>query len=78
MSDVKDRVVKIIEKHFGVTADKISDSTHFVDDLGADSLATVEFVMELEEEFNIEIPEEEAEKIRTVGATIDYIQSKAA
>lgn len=78
MSDIKDRVVKIVEKHFGVTADKITDNTNFVDDLGADSLANVEFVMDLEDEFGIEIPEDVADKIRTVGAAIDYIKSQAA
>lgn len=78
MSDIKDRVFKIVEKHFGVTVDKITDNTNFVDDLGADSLANVEFVMDLEDEFGIEIPEDIADKIRTVGATIDYIKSQAA
>ena len=78
MSDIKDRVFKIVVKHFGVTADKITDNTNFVDDLGADSLANVEFVMDLEDEFGIEIPEDVAEKIRTVGAAIDYIKSQAA
>lgn len=78
MSDIKDRVFKIVEKHFGVTAEKITDNTNFVDDLGADSLANVEFVMDLEDEFGIEIPEDVADKIRTVGAAIDYIKSQAA
>jgi acyl carrier protein len=78
MSDIKDRVFKIVEKHFGVTSDKITDNTNFVDDLGADSLANVEFVMDLEDEFGIEIPEDVADKIRTVGAAIDYIKSQAA
>lgn len=77
MSDVKERIVKIVQKHFGATA-TVTEETHFVDDLGADSLATVEFVMDLEDEFGIEIPDDEAEKIRTVGAAIDYINSKAA
>ena len=78
MSDIKNRVIRIVEKHFGVTSDKITDTTHFVDDLGADSLSNVEFVMELEDEFGIEIPEDEADKIRTVGAAIEYIKAKAA
>ena len=78
MSDIKDRVFKIVEKHFGVTSDKITDNTNFVDDLGADSLANVEFVMDLEDEFGIEIPEDVADKIRTVGAAFDYIKSQAA
>jgi acyl carrier protein len=76
MSDIKERVVKIVEKHFGVTADNISESTHFVADLSADSLATVEFVMDLEDEFDIVIPEDAADKIRTVGAAIDYIKAQ--
>jgi len=78
MSDIKTRVIKIVEKHFGVKSEEITDNTHFVDDLGADSLSNVEFVMELEDEFGIEIPEDEADKIRTVGAAIDYIKAKAA
>jgi acyl carrier protein len=77
MRDIKDRVFKIVEKHFGVKADKINDNTNFIDDLGADSLANVEFVMDLEDEFGIEIPEDVADTIRTVGAAIEYIKSKA-
>jgi acyl carrier protein len=78
MSDVKNRVIQIIEKQFGVETAKISDETHFIDDLGADSLATVEFVMALEEEFGIEIPDTEAEKIRTVGKAVEFVASKTA
>lgn len=78
MSDVKDRVVKIIVEHLGVDADKAVESAHFVDDLGADSLDTVELVMAFEDEFGIEIPDDSAEKIRTVGAAIDFINSKVA
>lgn len=77
MSDTKERIVKIVQKHFGANAN-VTEETHFVDDLGADSLATVEFVMDLEDEFAIEIPDEEADKIRTVGAAIDYINAKSA
>lgn len=77
MSDIKDRVAKIVVEHLGVEEDKVVDSAHFVDDLGADSLDTVELVMAFEEEFNIEIPEEAAEKILTVGAAIDYIKQNA-
>ena len=78
MSDIKADVVKIITEHLGVEEDKVVEDAHFIDDLGADSLDTVEMVMEFENEFDIEIPEEDAEKIMTVGAAIDYIKSKKA
>ena len=73
MSDIQERVVKIVVEHLGVEKDKVLDSSSFVDDLGADSLHTVELVMAFEEEFNIEIPDEAAEKIQTIKDAIDYI-----
>ena len=73
MSDVADRVKGIIVEHLGVDADKVTDTASFIDDLGADSLDTVELVIALEEEFDTEIPDEEAEKITTVQQAIDYI-----
>lgn len=74
MASVEDRVVDIVAEQLGVEKDKISRETHFVNDLGADSLDTVELVMELEEEFDISIPEDSAEKIQRVGEAIDYIE----
>ena len=73
MSSIEDRVKKIIVEQLGVPEDKIVASASFVDDLGADSLDTVELVMALEEEFDCEIPDDQAEKITTVQAAIDYI-----
>jgi acyl carrier protein len=70
---VEERVKKIIADQLGVKEEDITDDSSFVDDLGADSLDTVELVMALEEEFNCEIPDEEAEKITTVKAAISYI-----
>ena len=67
---------KIIVDNLGVDEDKITPNSNFIDDLGADSLDTVELIMAFEEEFNIEIPDEEAEKIQTVGDAIDYIENK--
>jgi acyl carrier protein len=78
MSDIKATVVKIVIEHLGVEADKVVESAHFIDDLGADSLDTVELVMAFEEEFDVEIPEDAAEKILTVGAAIDYIKAHKA
>lgn len=75
MASVEERVVDIVAEQLGVEKDKISRETHFVNDLGADSLDTVELVMELEEEFDISIPEDSAEKIQRVGEAIDYIES---
>ena len=77
MSDVADRVKKIVVEHLGVDDSKVTDSASFIDDLGADSLDTVELVMALEEEFETEIPDEEAEKISTVQAAIDYVKGHA-
>ena len=73
MSNVDDRVRKLICEQLGVKEDEVKDEASFVDDLGADSLDTVELVMALEEEFEIEIPDEEAENITTVKEAIDYI-----
>ncbi|MFH6560838.1 acyl carrier protein [Aeromonas caviae] len=73
MSNIEERVKKIIIEQLGVKEEDVKNAASFVDDLGADSLDTVELVMALEEEFNTEIPDEEAEKITTVQAAIDYI-----
>lgn len=77
MSDVADRVKKIVVEHLGVDAAKVSDGASFIDDLGADSLDTVELVMAFEEEFGCEIPDEAAEKILTVKDAISYIEGNA-
>ena len=73
MASVPERVIDIVAEQLGVEKEKISEKTSFVNDLGADSLDTVELVMELEEEFDINIPDEAAEKIQTVGQAIDFI-----
>lgn len=73
MSSVEDRVQKIVAEQLGVKEEEVSLESSFIDDLGADSLDTVELVMALEEEFAIEIPDEDAEKITTVKEAIDYI-----
>ena len=75
MSDIEARVKAIIMEQLGVSEEEVVNSASFIDDLGADSLDTVELVMALEEEFDTEIPDEEAEKITTVQAAIDYINS---
>ncbi len=77
MSDVAARVKKIVVEHLGVDEDKVTDNASFVDDLGADSLDTVELVMAFEEEFGCEIPDEVAEKILTVKNAIEYVQDCA-
>lgn len=74
MASIEQRVIDIVAEQLGVEKDKITRETHFVNDLGADSLDTVELVMELEEEFNISIPEDAAEKIQRVGEAISYIE----
>ena len=74
MSDTAERVRGIIVEHLGVDEEKVTDTASFIDDLGADSLDTVELVMELEEEFEIDIPDDAAEKIQTVGQAIDFIK----
>lgn len=73
--DIESRVKKIIVEQLGVKPEEVVSEANFVDDLGADSLDTVELVMALEEEFECEIPDEEAEKIRTVQQAIDYINN---
>jgi acyl carrier protein len=77
MPAVEERVKKIIVEQLGVNAEQVTNSASFVDDLGADSLDTVELVMALEEEFGLEIPDEEAQKIGTVQSAIDYINAKS-
>jgi acyl carrier protein len=74
MSDIAERVKKIVVEHLGVDESKVNESASFVDDLGADSLDTVELVMAFEEEFGVEIPDDAAEKILTVKDAIAYIQ----
>ena len=78
MSDIAERVKKIVVEHLGVDAAKVTDNASFIDDLGADSLDTVELVMAFEEEFSVEIPDDAAEKIATVKDAIDFISSKKA
>ena len=77
MSDVVDRVKKIVVEHLSVEESTISDTSSFIDDLGADSLDTVELVMAFEEEFGSEISDSEAEKILTVGDAVKFIEGKA-
>lgn len=72
-NEIFERVKKIIINHLGVEEGKIGDGSHFIDDLGADSLDQVELVMAFEEEFGIEIPDEAAEKITTIGTAVKYI-----
>ena len=76
MSDVADRVKKIVIEHLGVEADKVEEKASFIDDLGADSLDTVELVMAFEEEFNVEIPDDAAETILTVGDAISFLEKQ--
>ena len=78
MSDVADRVKKIVLEHLGVEESKVVESASFIDDLGADSLDTVELVMAFEEEFGCEIPDEDAEKILTIKDAIDFIKTQSA
>ena len=78
MADVSERVIDIVAEQLGVDKEKVKPETSFVNDLGADSLDTVELVMELEEEFNVNIPDDAAEKIETVGQAIDFITAAQA
>ena len=78
MSDVAERVKKIVVEHLGVDESKVTEEASFVDDLGADSLDTVELVMAFEEEFGCEIPDDAAEKIQTVKDAISYIKEHAS
>ncbi len=75
---VETRVKEIIVNKLGVSEDQIKPSAHFIDDLGADSLDTVELIMALEEEFDLDIPDEDAEKLSTVGSAVDYIEKRLA
>lgn len=74
--DSKQKVIDLIVDQLGVDADNVTPDAHFIDDLGADSLDTVELVMEFEDEFEINIPDEDAEKIQTVGDAVKYITGK--
>ena len=75
MSNTSERVKKIVVEHLGIEENKVNDSSSFIDDLGADSLDTVELVMAFEEEFEIEIPDDAAEKIQTIKDAIDFIEA---
>ncbi len=77
MSDIAERVKKIVIEHLGVEADKVTSEASFIDDLGADSLDTVELVMAFEEEFGCEIPDDAAEKIQTVKDAVSYLEQHA-
>ena len=74
--DIKSKIKKIVADHLGIEEEKVTEEASFIDDLGADSLDTVELVMAFEEKFGIEIPDDAAETIQTVQNAIDYIQSK--
>lgn len=76
MSDIQEKVYEIVCEHMGASRDKLAPETSFINDLGADSLDTVELVMEFESAFDITIPDEDAEKIQTVGSAIEYIEGK--
>jgi acyl carrier protein len=78
VASVQERVIDIVAEQLGVNKDQVSRETSFVNDLGADSLDTVELVMELEEEFDINIPDDAAEKIQTVGQAIEFIEQSQA
>ena len=77
MSDIEDKVKDIIAEELGVERDKVMPAASFMEDLGADSLDTVELVMAFEKEFDIDIPDEEAEKLRTVGDALKYLHEKS-
>jgi acyl carrier protein len=74
---IEERVIKIVCDQMGATPDKVTRETSFINDLGADSLDTVELVMSFEDEFEVSIPDEDAETLQTVGTAIDYISSKS-
>ena len=78
MSDTAERVKKIVVEHLNVDADKVTDNASFIEDLGADSLDTVELVMAFEEEFGIEIPDDAAETIVTVGDAVKFLEKAKA
>jgi acyl carrier protein len=75
VASVEERVIDIVAEQLGADKEKITSETHFVNDLGADSLDTVELVMELEEEFDISIPDDAAEKIQTIGEAVKHIEA---
>ena len=77
MASVQERVIDIVAEQLGVSKDQITRETSFVNDLGADSLDTVELIMEFEKEFNISIPDEQAETITTVGQAVSYLEEHA-
>ena len=77
MDDIETKVIEIVSEQMGVDKAEITRETHFINDLNADSLDTVELVMEFEDEFDLNIPDEDAEKIQTVGDAIAYIESHA-
>ena len=77
MSDIENRVKKIVVEHLGIDESKVVETASFIDDLGADSLDTVELVMAFEEEFDCEIPDDAAEKIRTVKDAIDFLKENS-
>lgn len=78
MSEIKSKVTSIIVDKLGVSEDEVTIEASFTNDLGADSLDTVELIMEFEKEFNMSIPDEDAEKILTVGAAVDYVTANAS
>ncbi len=78
MSDINERVKAIVVEHLGVEEEKVVESASFIDDLGADSLDTVELVMAFEEEFNVEIPDDAAKDIQTFGDAVSFIEKAAA
>ncbi len=78
MSTIEERVIQIVCDNLGVNREQVTRNTSFQEDIGADSLDVVELVMELETEFEITIPDEEAERIRTVGEAIDYVEREVA
>ena len=78
MSDTAERVKKIVTEHLGVESEKVTEDAQFIDDLGADSLDIVELVMAFEEEFDVEIPDDAAETILTVGHAIKFIEQNAS
>ncbi len=78
MSDVAERIKKIVVEHLDIDADKVTENASFIDDLGADSLDNVELVMAFEEEFGVEIPDDAAETIQTVGDAIKFVEKATA
>ncbi|MDJ0930839.1 acyl carrier protein [Breoghania sp.] len=77
MSDIAERVKKIVIEHLGVDAEKVTDNASFIDDLGADSLDNVELVMAFEEEFGVEIPDDAAEAVQTVGDAVSFLEKNS-